>query len=268
MTVRRRSREGRRPMEQVKVARRIAAGDGNRVAGDAADDAATTMIDVPAEAGPAAAARSGKRRRRRRRCSRSATRYAEGRGVQGRHDAGREMVREIGRTRLRARRNTASAIFTRRASASRATSKKSKTWYQLAAEQGNASAMHNLAVLFAMGADGVTDNDSAAQLVHRRPPNSASRTASSISASWPPRASACRRASKILQMVRAGRQDRRQGRGRQARRDRQRAAARTAGARPRRHGTVEGQAAGRRSQLGRHPGILAAKARTRPPAST
>ncbi|TIT43585.1 MAG: sel1 repeat family protein, partial [Mesorhizobium sp.] len=40
--------------------------------------------------------------------------------------------------------------------------KKAKTWYQLAAEQGNASAMHNLAVLFAMAADGVTDNESAA----------------------------------------------------------------------------------------------------------
>ena len=32
---------------------------------------------------------------------------------------------------------------------------KAKTWYQLAAAQGNASAMHNLAVLLAMGADGV-----------------------------------------------------------------------------------------------------------------
>jgi localization factor PodJL len=31
----------------------------------------------------------------------------------------------------------------------------------MAAEQGNASAMHNLAVLFAMGADGTTDNESA-----------------------------------------------------------------------------------------------------------
>ncbi|TIU77290.1 MAG: SEL1-like repeat protein, partial [Mesorhizobium sp.] len=40
--------------------------------------------------------------------------------------------------------------------------KKAKTYYQLAAEQGNASAMHNLAVLFAMAADGVTDNESAA----------------------------------------------------------------------------------------------------------
>ncbi|TIP54932.1 MAG: sel1 repeat family protein, partial [Mesorhizobium sp.] len=39
--------------------------------------------------------------------------------------------------------------------------KKAKTYYQLAAEQGNASAMHNLAVLFAMAADGVTDNESA-----------------------------------------------------------------------------------------------------------
>ena len=36
-----------------------------------------------------------------------------------------------------------------------------KTWYQLAAAQGNASAMHNLAVLFAMGADGTPDQESA-----------------------------------------------------------------------------------------------------------
>ena len=40
---------------------------------------------------------------------------------------------------------------------------KAKTWYQMAAEQGNASAMHNLAVLFAMGADGTADNESAAR---------------------------------------------------------------------------------------------------------
>src|SRR5690606_10205805 len=38
----------------------------------------------------------------------------------------------------------------------------SKTWYRRAAEQGNASAMHNLAVLFAMAADGEADNESAA----------------------------------------------------------------------------------------------------------
>ena len=37
------------------------------------------------------------------------------------------------------------------------------TWYQLAAEQGNASAMHNLAVLFAMGAGGQPDNEAAAR---------------------------------------------------------------------------------------------------------
>ena len=72
---------------------------------------------------------------------------------------------------------------------------KAKTWYQMAAEQGNASAMHNLAVLFAMGADGAADNESAARWFPRRP-SSASRTASSTSASSPPKASACRRTSR------------------------------------------------------------------------
>src|SRR5690606_17809258 len=36
-------------------------------------------------------------------------------------------------------------------------------WYQLAAEQGNVSAMHNLAVLFALGANGRPDHESAAR---------------------------------------------------------------------------------------------------------
>jgi localization factor PodJL len=40
---------------------------------------------------------------------------------------------------------------------------KSRSWYEKAAGEGNASAMHNLAVLYAMGADGGTDNDAAAK---------------------------------------------------------------------------------------------------------
>jgi localization factor PodJL len=98
--------------------------------------------------------------------------------------------------------------FLRRASASRDI--KVETWYQLAAEQG-ASAMHNLAVLLAMAADGVTDNESAAHWF-RRQPTSASRTASSIGILA---AEGCRHEAEPpdLQMVRTRRQDRRQGRG-------------------------------------------------------
>ncbi|MEC7000167.1 hypothetical protein VXQ18_16805 [Brucella abortus] len=39
--------------------------------------------------------------------------------------------------------------------------KKAAKWYQLAADQGNASAMRNLAVLFATGTDGTPDNAAA-----------------------------------------------------------------------------------------------------------
>src|SRR6186713_2490529 len=39
---------------------------------------------------------------------------------------------------------------------------KSRGWYEKAAEKGNAAAMHNLAVLYAMGAEGQTDNEAAA----------------------------------------------------------------------------------------------------------
>ena len=61
------------------------------------------------------------------------------------------------------RRNTASATSTRKGIGVERDVKKAKTWYQLAAAQGNASAMHNLAVLFAMGTDGAADNESAAR---------------------------------------------------------------------------------------------------------
>ncbi len=40
---------------------------------------------------------------------------------------------------------------------------KAKEWYTKAAEQGNASAMHNLAVLYATGVDGTSDDKLAAQ---------------------------------------------------------------------------------------------------------
>lgn len=39
--------------------------------------------------------------------------------------------------------------------------KEAAKWYQLAADQGNASAMHNLAVLFATGTNGTPDNAAA-----------------------------------------------------------------------------------------------------------
>src|SRR5690606_34223392 len=38
-----------------------------------------------------------------------------------------------------------------------------KRWYRQAAESGNASAMHNLAVLHAMGAEGDADNEAASR---------------------------------------------------------------------------------------------------------
>ena len=73
------------------------------------------------------------------------------------------MVREVGRARLRAGAVPHRQFLREGHSASTRDIAKAKTWYQMAAEQGNASAMHNLAVLFAMGADGATDNESAAR---------------------------------------------------------------------------------------------------------
>ena len=155
---------------------------------------ATAMIEVPAEAGPLAlrqAASAGDAEGAFRGRDRA---MPKGRGTQGRHGGSSKLVREGGGTRLRAgaipdRQSLREGPWRTRDLA------KAKTWYQLAAEQGNASAMHNLAVLFAMGTDGhrTTNRRHGGS---PRQPNSASRTASSTSASWPPRASACRRASK------------------------------------------------------------------------
>ena len=91
-----------------------------------ADAAATPVVGQDRHSGrcrPAALARRGRRRRRQGAVrDRFALRRIARR--QGRHGGSRQMVREVGRTRLRAGANTASAISTRRASASRATSRR------------------------------------------------------------------------------------------------------------------------------------------------
>ena len=72
---------------------------------------------------------------------------------------------------------------------------KSRSWYQKAAEQGNASAMHNLAVLYAMGADGGTDNDAAAKWFVKAAELGVKDSQFNLGI-LAPRASACRRAWK------------------------------------------------------------------------
>jgi localization factor PodJL len=89
--------------------------------------------------------------------------------------------------------------------------------------------MHNLAVLYAMGATASTDNESAATLVHQG--GRAWREGQPVQ-SRHPRGQGRRRPAEprgVLQVVRARRQDGRQGRGHEARRDRQLRCARTAG---------------------------------------
>ena len=146
---------------------------------------------------------------------------------------------------------------------------KAKTWYQMAAEQGNASAMHNLAVLFAMGADGVADNESAARWFIAG--GRARRQGQPVQPRHPRRQGRRHAAEPggILQMVRAGRQDRRQGRRRQARRDRQGAAARSSWRRARAAAELwKPKPLDAEANTVEIPECLAGRQRRRPPAST
>ena len=68
--------------------------------------------------------------------------------------------------------------------------------YLAAAQAGNAKAMHNLAVLYAEGIDGKPDYRARPRAGSARPPTTASPTASTISASFMPAASAWRRTSR------------------------------------------------------------------------
>ncbi len=178
-------------------------------------------------------------------------------------------------------------------------------WYEKSAEPGFAPAQYRIGNMYEKGIGVDARHRQVDRLVPRRPPSRATPapcTISPCSTRWAPTADDRQRRrgdvvhqgrrarrqgqpvqsghpqrqgrrheaepGRVLQMVRAGRQDRRQGRRQQARRDRQRAAPRAAGARPRRQRAVEAEAARSRGEHGRDPRRLAGRRRDRPPAST
>jgi localization factor PodJL len=92
-----------------------------------------------------------------------ASRYADGRGVAKDAKKAFEWFQKAADAGFAPAQFRVGSYYEKGIGVDQRSPQKAKEFYQLAAEQGNASAMHNLAVLYAMGATGPTDNDSAAK---------------------------------------------------------------------------------------------------------